>query len=314
MAVVRHASSILGGALIAVLHGACAAGPPPDESLQSSPDRAADVQVEALIFAEGVVSSELPEFATSFSPDGQTVFFNRMPADRSAVRIWSSTLEDGAWSAPAPLPFSNGTYRDADPFVSPDGLRLYFSSTRPIEGDEPKDYDLWYVERKGDGWGEPTNLGEPINSSRSEIYSTLSKNGNLYYSVFETEGDGVGIYRSVWQDGHFLEPERLKIGGDTLRTTNPTVAPDEGFLLFVSDHEGNADIYISRQLAGGGWAELEPLNPAVNSKFTEFAPSVSPDGNTLFFTSERPGVVSEKAVEGRPPGDIYAVPLEVVLP
>jgi Tol biopolymer transport system component len=132
--------------------------------------------------------------------------------------------------------------------------------------------------------------------------------------VFENDGDGVEIYRAEWRDGLFLEPELLIVGDGTVRITNPTVAPDEDYLLFVSDHAGNADIYVSRRLADGGWAELEALGPAVNSEYTEFAPSVSSDGRTLYFTSERPGMVPENAGEGRRPGDIYSVPVESVLP
>ena len=307
----RHAALLFfGSTMIVGWQTACTEVQPSSEPDQPPPHRVSPFPGDAQIFAKGIVSTELPEFAISFSPDGETVYFNRMPADRSQVRIWSSSLADGAWSEPKPLSFSDGKYRDVDPFVSLDGARLYFSSTRPIEGDEPRDYDLWFVEKTENGWGKPTNLGEPINSAEREIYSTLSKNGNLYFSVFETEGRGVGIYRSVWRNGSFQAPERLTIGSGTLRVTNPTIAPDESFLLFVSDHEGQADIYVSRRLADGEWAEIETLGPVVNSDYTEFAPSVSPDGTTLFFTSERPGVLPENAVEGRPPGDLYAVSLE----
>ena len=39
------------------------------------------------IFAEKVISTELPEFATSFSPDGKTVYFNLASADRKILKI-----------------------------------------------------------------------------------------------------------------------------------------------------------------------------------------------------------------------------------
>ncbi len=298
-----------------VFWAACQQSPsPPQPTPDPPPYQVADTVTVAQMFSEGIVSSALPEFATTFSPDGHTVYFNRMPADRSAIRIWTSSFVDGQWTEPEALPFSDGTYRDVDPFVSPDGQRLYFSSTRPIEGTEPAAYDLWYVERSDTGWRDPVNLGIPVNSDQDEIYATLSTNGTLYFSVFEAEGDGVGLYRAVWEKGAFQAPERLVLGADTLRLTNPTIAPDESYLLLVSGHTGQADIYISRRLADGGWTDVEALGPAVNSPYTEFAPSVSPDGTTLFFTSERPGVVPEGAVEGRAPGDLYVVPVASALP
>ena len=113
--------------------------------------------VAASIYGEGSISSELPEFATSFSSDGKTIYFNRASADRSSLQILTSTLTNGQWSEPIALPFSDGKYFDVDPFVSSDGERLYFSSNRPVEGDSTKDFDTWYVERVDNGWSEPVH-------------------------------------------------------------------------------------------------------------------------------------------------------------
>lgn len=274
---------------------------------------AASFASDADIFAPGIISTEFPEFATSFSPDGQTVFFNRMSADRKIIRLWTSTFSDGEWSEPEPLAFSDGAYRDVDPFMSHDGKRLYFSSTRPLEGEEAKDYDLWYSERVADGWSEPINLGPDINTENPEIYSTLSANGNLYYSAFDSGFETVGIYRARWRNGRFSTPELLTIGDGNLRLTNPTIAPDESYLLMVADPVGQADIFISRRQDDGSWSDATVLGPAVNSDFTEFAPSISPDGAALYFTSERPGIVPAGGGGQRAPGDIYTIPAATAL-
>lgn len=205
---------------------------------------------------------------------------------------------------------------DVDPFVSHDGKRLYFSSKRPLKGDEkgdePKDFDIWYVERTGDGWGSPVNLGAPVNSVRDEIYSTMANNGNLYFSVYD-ESDGVEIYRSAFKNGIFQAPERINIGTGERRLTNPTVAPGEEYLLLVADQDGQADIFVSWRKANGSYSDAVVLGPTVNSGFTEFAPHISTDGNTLFFTSERPGMLPQGALEGRPPGDLYSIPISAEL-
>lgn len=299
--------------LMWTLAGLAACQAPAPEAPAPPPYQIADTVAAPQLFAPGVISSALPEFATTFSPDGHTVFFNRTPPDRSVIRIWTSRFEAGQWTEPEPLPFSDGTYRDVDPFVSPDGERLYFSSTRPVEGTAAKDFDLWYVARTDTGWSGPVNLGAPVNTARDEIFSTLSRNGTLYYSAFRAEGNGVDLYRAAWADGAFLPPERLTIGADTMRLTNPAIAPDESYLILASAPTGQADLYVSRRLAEGGWADAVLLGPAVNSPFTDFAPAVSPDGSTLYFTSERPGVVPAGAVAGRPPGDLYALPITVAL-
>ena len=45
------------------------------------------------------------------------------------------------------------------------------------------------MDREGDGWGEPYNLGPPVNSDAPEYYPSVTSDGTLY---FTREGeDGV---------------------------------------------------------------------------------------------------------------------------
>src|SRR3954463_9499517 len=82
------------------------------------------------LFADGVVSSPYTEWATSFTPDGKTVYFSR-----GAVywTICSSKMVNGTWAKPAVVNIS-GRWRDTDPFITPDGKRMFFISNRPPEG------------------------------------------------------------------------------------------------------------------------------------------------------------------------------------
>lgn len=54
---------------------------------------------------------------------------------------------DNMWSEPEVLKFS-GKYKDLEPFLSPDNLKLYFVSNRPLNSPdgEPKDYDIHSLE------------------------------------------------------------------------------------------------------------------------------------------------------------------------
>ena len=128
---------------------------------------------EPTLFAPGVISTGEYESHAAFSPDGGTIYFLKNTADFGHWTIVSSQLRNGSWTAPEVVPFS-GRYSDADPFVTPDGSKLYFISTRPVDGKPKEDLDIWIVERKGDGWGEPRNLGAPINSPGAEWFPTLS--------------------------------------------------------------------------------------------------------------------------------------------
>jgi hypothetical protein len=263
------------------------------------------------IFAPGSVSTSAPEFSTTFSPDGRTVYFNRASADRSTIRIFRSAFAEGAWAEAEPVAFSDGTYRDVDPFVSRDGSRLYFSSNRPTDGDSPKDdYDIWYVDQSADGWGDPVNVGPPLNGPDSEIFVSATADGVLYFAVYDD--DGSRIVRAAPGASGFERPRTVALGLPVSADVgNPLIARDESYLIFVSstlaDSTG-ADLYISRKGASSEWEEPTPLSGAVNSAYADFAPAFSPDGRYLFFTSERPGMVPAPA-EGRPPGDIYQVPV-----
>ena len=265
----------------------------------------------AVMLAPNVISSELPEFATSFSPDGNTVYFNRTNEDRSKLQIMYSKKIGDVWDEPVALPFSDGTFFDIDPFVSPDGSRLYFNSDRPLEGDSSKDLDTWYVEIQDEGWGEPVNPGAPLNGAEDEVFFSITKRNTAYFSIAR---DGVRkIYRSEYVDGSYQAPMRLDLNvGDSIGVGNPLIDPDERFLLFTSsqlDGIGNADIYIADHQGAGVFGRVRNLGEAVNSSFAEFAPGLSPGGESLFFTSERPGIVGPLS-EGRPPGDLYSVAFE----
>ena len=77
-------------------------------------------------------------------------------------------------------------------------------------------------------------------------------------------------------------------------------------------HSGAVDLFISYRDEVDGeshWTVPVPLPQHINSAFSDFAPGIGADGHTLYFTSERPGLVGAGEVEGRPPGDLYFVDL-----
>jgi WD40-like Beta Propeller Repeat len=246
---------------------------------------------EPELFAAGSISTGDMELNAAFTPDQQTIYFTKRAPKPQLWVIVVSHLRAGRWTEPEVASFS-GQYNDFDPFVSPDGLRLYFSSNRPVDGRAHDDFDLWVVERAADGWSEPKRLDSPVNSPDQEFYPTVSADGTLYFS--STRGGGLGsgdIYRSTIVDGKYTQPENL---GEAINTKSfegdPYIAPDQSYLLFVSYNRvgglGDGDIYISHR-AADGWTPAENLGPGVNSKALDFCPIVSPDGKFLFFTSER---------------------------
>jgi hypothetical protein len=263
----------------------------------------------------GIISSEYPEFATSISSDGKELYFNRTTADRSSMFIMVSKLVEGEWSTPDTLDQMDGKYRDVDPFITDDGNRLYFSSTRPVVGsDSIKDFDTWYVGRNEEGWSQPINAGYPLNSAATEIFVSMTAEGHAYF-VSERTGQRT-IMRSQFTN-NYQKPERLELqlNGEAIYAGNPCIASDESFLIVAlrAPHKPNVpDLYITFKTETG-WSTLVSLGPEVNSMYADFAPGLSKDDRILYFTSERPGMVPKQEEGIRPPGDIYAIKLKPLI-
>jgi len=257
------------------------------------------------IFAAGSISTELPEFAITFSPDGNEAYFNQTPPDRSELIIYRSIRSTSGWSAPAVASFS-GEFRDVDPFITPDGNRLYFSSNRPRDQTSIDSLSTWYVQRTANGWSEPIDPGSPMNSDASDVFVSTSRDGRV---LFSSRRDETGrIYETHEVDGKWEAPVALKFGS-VEEAGNPLIAPAGDFVILVMRQADNgADLFFSCH-GEAGWQEPIPLTGGVNSTFADFAPAINGKTESLLFTSERPGIVGPQPESVRPPGDIYEVAL-----
>jgi hypothetical protein len=260
------------------------------------------LDAEARIFAPGVISDAREQWRITFTPDGKTAYFASsdefFPFTRQAT-IYVSHLVHGAWTEPEVAPFS-GQYSDIDPFLSPDGRRLYFSSIRPVDGVTLGDLDIWMVERTANGWSDPVRLGPEVNSPEDELYVSASARGTIYFAsgpLFPQPGKHFDIYSAAREGDGFAPREPL---GPAVNT-EPTGAPDEGLqdawefnpeisvdghtLIFTSLRPGGfglGDLYVSR-LQGGEWTPARNLGPSVNSEYDEYHPTLSHDRRELFF-------------------------------
>jgi Tol biopolymer transport system component len=287
---------------------------------------------EPKIFAEGVLSTGDFESHPAFTPDGRTVYFLKNAPDFSFWTIVVSNFRQGRWQQPEVAPFS-GRYSDADPFITPDGSRLYFISTRPLDskaGGAPKDLDIWVVERTGAGWGEPKNLGAPVNSPGAEWFPTVASDGTIYFGSDREGGRGrTDIYRARLVNGKYERAENL---GEEINTPfnefEPLVAPDQSYLIFMcggrQDARGGFDLYLSYNREGR-WTKPVNLGDKINSPANEYSPTISPDGKYFFWTSarrfagrppERPLNYRELSARLRGPrnglGDIYQIDLSAL--
>lgn len=325
-----------------VLAVACEPAESGNRSAESAAEAAdAEATTGARLLAPAIVSTgeAADELQPSISADGRTLYFaRRVPDGRftlySARRDQASEWDAaGGWGEPERLPFS-GTYDDQEPFISADGRRLYFTSSRPAPGsnDLNRGREPWVVERRGEavgGWGEPRPLDPGLTLERPDD-SELSRfwgqprgpvegpDGALYFwaerpdtrghtDLYRVEPDAVG-------DG-YGEPVNLGAPVNSERyETSAAFTPDGSWIIFGRDEDddgyGLGDLYISHRTGDGwtdAWSETRNLGPLVNSPAFDASPAVTPDGRFLLFSSNR-------AAEGEGAGrhNIYVIELERV--
>ena len=155
--------------------------------------------------SESVNSEGFKEASISLTPDGSVLFFaSDRPGGQGGIDIYYSIKDrNGEWARSKNLgPKINTEYDDDAPFIDYDGKTLYFSSLgrKGMGG-----YDIFkseYDSAAGE-WGEPVNIGYPINTPDDDIFFVSTKDGKR------------GYYASVREDGMgFTDIYMVTIGQD----------------------------------------------------------------------------------------------------
>jgi len=167
-----------------------------------------------------VINSDGHEESAALSPDGKTLYFsstrtkdeNGNEVGYGEHDIYVSKLsKKGKWGPAKNLgkPL-NTAFDDRSVFLHPDGRTIYFSSNGR---DGLGGYDIYRSVMNDDGtWGEPENLGYPINTTGDDIFFVLSASGKHAYYSTSQHPDGFGdqdIYRIT-----YLSPERWMMSNE----------------------------------------------------------------------------------------------------
>lgn len=278
------------------------------------------------IFGEGTISTNLYERDMSFSPDGKEFIYTIGDHKQTKRCLVTCKKNTSGWTMPTVLNIS-GKYQDIEPFITPDGSKLFFASNRPIYGDTSRhDYNIWFSARQMDRWSNPLPLDSTINTSKDEFYPSLSATGSLYFTSIREDGMGSeDIFMAEPLGDSFSKPVVLDSSINTKTYEfNAYVSPNDSLLIFSSygrkDGYGGGDLYYSKKDDTGKWSPAQNLGKEINSSKLEYSPYVDWNNKMLYFTSERSVITDDPKVTlksirdfsasaGNGFGDIYRIPV-----
>ena len=128
-----------------------------------------------------VVNSSAWESAPCLSPDGLSLYFERLQSGDWDIWVTKRVAKDADWGEPVNLgPTFNSPTPDLSPSISADGLSLFFDSGR--DGGYGMG-DIWIATRAtiDEPWGQPENLGPPINTADFDVQATMSTDGRVLF-------------------------------------------------------------------------------------------------------------------------------------
>lgn len=239
------------------------------------------------------------------------LFLKSGPQDDKTKREAEEILANATFAAEAikhPVPFNpqpvgNGINTELDeyfPCLTADGEMMIFTRNMlpaNMFGQRAEDF---YISRKVNGVWQKAEPVEGVNTALNEGAESISPDGSwLVFTACNREGDGsVGMCDLYWS--------QLKSSGWTKpvpfsRAINspewdaqPTIGADNKTLIFTSSRTGTSgslDLWEAVRQPGGKWSKPQNLGPAINTKGDEHTPFLHPDGQTLYFASNKlPGM------------------------
>lgn len=134
-----------------------------------------------------------------------------------------------------------------------------------------------------------TNIGAPVNNDDSNFGAVISGDGNTLIFTSYTR-NYLDNYYSVKQNGVWTTPKRIseKLSSKYYLKT-VSLSFDGSQLYLATDDPEKNDIFVCYK-EGKEWLNAEKLPKTINGKKSnETHASVSKDGKTLYFTSDREG-------------------------
>lgn len=144
-------------------------------------------------------------------------------------------------------------------------------------------------------------LPYPVNDFEQQYFPSITSAGELVYTVRSQLGRGdEDIYTTELREGNWAEPKSISGKINTERNEGTaTISADGKTLVFTSCNRpgniGSCDLYIAYR-EDEEWTAPELLNEGVNSPEWDSQPSLTANGQQLYFVSMRPGGVGKQDI------------------
>jgi WD40 repeat protein len=238
---------------------------------------------------------DVPVFGPALSADASSLFFSAIDGDEdifSARRTSRGTVFSAASLVPN---LDVDGSEEGTPFVSADGLSLYFFSTRPGPGAQG-DRDLWQARRASQAaqFVDPIVL-PVVNGPALDHLPRLSEDELTLYFVSgrESPNGASNLWTAERADRaqQFSEPVEVQGVNTDAREEGFSLSSDGLTLFFASNRSSleDMDIWLATRLdRSSAFGAAENVS-VLNTTALELDPVLSADGFELFFVSSRNG-------------------------
>ncbi len=154
---------------------------------------------------------------------------------------------------------------------------------------------------------QPVNLGDSVNSALDEYWPSLTADEEKLVFTRLIPNQNItqpgqsdyqeDFFQSILKDSTWSLAKNLGLPINTPWNEGAqSIAADGQYMFFTAcnrkDGLGSCDIFVSRRTEEG-WGPAMNLGPPLNSSAWESQPSISPDGRSLYFVSNRKGGIGK---------------------
>lgn len=209
-------------------------------------------QLENVTMLSKEVNKKFHEGPASYSQDGGLMVFTRNNykeksenGERKLTMHYRVKDEEGEWGEILDFIFNNKEYSVGHPSVTGNGKTIYFASNMPGGNGGT---DIYKIEKQGDGWTTPINLGESINTEGNEMFPFIHSNNMLFFASDGQVGlGGLDIFVAKVEANNYSNIQNLGYPLNTQKDDFGLILDNQQKIGYFSSNRpggiGSDDIY-----------------------------------------------------------------------